>query len=256
MGVYRKMLDSHEAEALMSEALNRIWLSRIAERAEIGVLNLKNRNERVKEIADSVAQAANHKFRIEVAESVGVGSIGFNAVANCAENLVRVGERMVDALSDDGLALVIAHEAVHLKNRHGHRKAAYGEDLRTRFTKALEEFNAKQRDRDLKFLDFLTNLALAIAIAIGVIILLFRGFSRFLETEADTEAVSIAEEAGFDAEAGVEELVQVLHEVAHIPTLAAIIASHPSTRGREKRMRKVLAGEWSPKGSFFSDGEI
>lgn len=249
------MFDSHEAEALMNEALNRIWLSRIAERAKTGIHNPKDRNERVKEIAGSIAEAANHGFRIEVAASVGVGSIGFNAVAHSEENLVRISEKMVDALTDDGLALVIAHEAVHLKKGHGYRKVAYGKDLKTRLANALEEFSATQKDGNPKFLDFLANLAIAVVVAVGVILLLFQGFSRFLETEADTEAVSIVEEAGFDAGAGVEELVQILRDVAHVPTLAAIIASHPSTRAREKRMRKALAGGWSPKGSFFSDKE-
>lgn len=242
-----RTITASEAEALLNEALERVWVSRIAEKAEAGVLNLTNRDERVRQISDFIANAAGHKVRIEVAESVGVGSIGFNAVAYHRDNLVRVGEKMVDALTDDGLAMVIAHEVVHIRDSHGERKFEKRKDLTERFDKAFEEFSEKIKHEDRSFKNKLLSIVLVAIAAFTIIHLVLQGFSRFLETEADTRAVNIARKAGFDAEAGVGELVQVLREVGHIPSLAAIVLDHPSTKARERRMRKALEGKWPPE---------
>lgn len=242
------MLSSHEAEALISEALDRVWVSRIAEKAKVGGLNLKNRKTRVKDISDSVAQAADYRFQIEIAESTGVGSLGFNAVAYHDQNLVKVGEKMIDALTDDGLAVVVAHEVVHLRNRHGEKKLEKRKDLTERLSEAFEEFSeGTQEHKNLSFKNKFFSLMLGVIVVLAIIYLILQGFSRFLETEADTEAVNIARRAGFNVEAGMDELIQVLRETGHISSLTAIVAGHPSTKARERRMKKALEGNWPPE---------
>ncbi len=127
--------------------------------------------------------------------------------------------------SEDELAAVLAHEVAHVTLKHGlnsvrrARKASIVKVLGAEFL----DLNAYQK----LLLDVATDLSH---------LLLERGFSRQEEMQADSVAVDLLSEAGYDPTA----LIRVLEKIADLeqPSGPGILRSHPPAPERIARLQR------------------
>ncbi len=148
------------------------------------------------------------------------GDIGANAFA-LPSGLVIVTDELVDfAKSNDELEGILAHELVHVKERHGLRHVLQQAGVFMVISTLLGDMAS------------LTSLGSTLPM-----MLVESGYSRKFEQEADAKACRYF----LDRDRSIEPYKEVLYRLTkdrHIPAVAAFLASHPDPDRRRKAIEE------------------
>ena len=170
---------------------------------------------------------------------------GIQAYAVYESRNVELSPELADALNDDALAWVIAHEVAHLELDHQARLVESRDRHDEAFQKGLGELATKVRRGEGRFLrDMTTRLGLLANWSVGVLL-----DRRNVEREADSRAVELALEAGYGPEGAFEALIALEREDFDASSyrlgrhIANILQDHPLTEVRIARLKRRLVNQ-------------
>ncbi|MBN2301978.1 MAG: M48 family metalloprotease [Lentisphaerae bacterium] len=137
--------------------------------------------------------------------------------------------------NEDMLAAVLAHEIGHVQNKHGLRaiKASRGTAV---FTTAAAEAGKSFGGAEL------AQLTTAFEGTIGDIAatMVNSGYARKLETQADTDAITIMKRVGYNPTAIKDMLLEMEKQLKH--SKGGFAKTHPDPQVRIKDIEKLIGG--------------
>lgn len=193
--------------------------------------------ENLEKVKRKIGEASGKDFVVEVVKSI--GGDANQAQAQTDGFTVKIGKGLVDNLDEDELASVIAHEVAHLEKR-AKKNADKEEEV------GFESFkkNINKMDESLRSSGagvFVRTIAQIAVVGIGVAggIAIAQGKRRKSEEAADSRAVDILHEAGYDPEATVRVL-EKYDRKAHRRRgfLEDVLSTHPETGERIRNIQE------------------
>ncbi len=195
-----------------------------------------SQTRRLQEIAGRLQLSFDYAFEFEVSDELPE----MQAYAVHDLNLVKLDCELVNSLSDDALAWVIAHEVAHLKLDHGKKGIESNREHMRNFRKSLKELSDKAQRGDGSFwYHGCARLGLVANLGLGIF-----ADERKREKEADALATEIIVKAGFDPDGAIEVLETVTGPLERSYKLSRHIANvfntHPLPEVRATRIKLDL----------------
>lgn len=137
------------------------------------------------------------------------------------------------ASTEDELASVIAHEIAHIQKQHSLQAIKSSRITNATLDLAnLTMYELKDDEEKKEYIDFFGSTANEI-----VSTLVETGFSKEQEFEADTYALLLMHDAGYNPQA----LIPMLEKVNQDSSINKLLKTHPSSKKRIKNVEKQLA---------------
>ena len=146
-----------------------------------------------------------------------------NAYAIPGGNMVIYDAILEDMKTPDQLAALIAHESIHITQRHT-LKSMFSQSSRQLFWYFLLGSNSGVAGYLIEQGESLKNLS----------------FSRELETESDTKGLQMMAAAGLDPD-GMLQLMELLEKNSQGPEPIGMLSTHPLLKERASNIRKLIS---------------
>lgn len=144
---------------------------------------------------------------------------------------VKVTRELVNRMTEDELAFVVAHEVAHIEKEHGKKHEALVNAELTALKVGLRTADRELTERGAGFVRRAASHIIGGAVGGAGVVVTSRQLSQKHETEADERAIEIAKEAGYNEEASVTAY-EKLHggHVPEIGVVQSVISTHPAPR--------------------------
>jgi len=215
------------------------------ERKDEEIRKPPTRSERLKEISERIARVSGERRAIKEVHDIEGDKMQAQAVQNDADYPIEVTNLLIDELSDDELAWVIAHENAHIEHKDGQRTGTAIDESAERVKVALMSLDKRLKEKGHGFIG--RTLAQVITGAVGVASMYVntKQTMREHENEADERAIEIIQKAGYDPSASISAMRKLSRRgsMYHNGIIEAITSTHPSPHERIENLEKKKKDE-------------
>ena len=174
-------------------------------------------------------------FTVDVVDNVRGDPLNAEAIP---EDRVHITSKLLEELTDDGLAFILAHEVAHLDLAHRRTKEDFIEEYIEQLTETMSESNERLKGKGAGRFRRVLSGSVQTAAGLGLGMLGLLAASRIHEGEADERAVETAFEAGFDPVKGAGEFLTTAARRSSADGLIdVLLRTHPEARNRIERVR-------------------
>lgn len=197
-------------------------------------------------IASKIFNASGREFPVKVVQELSGDRM--QAGANPEDRTIYLTQRLVNTLTKDELAWVLAHEVAHFENRDAERRKKAAKEAKEQVKRALQEVDDELK-REGKGIIIRSGAFIGTSLLTGFASLV-RGqqASQNQEAEADSRALELTKRAGYNPAAGIGALRKIsggdLLGFSDLGmargTWEALTSSHPSPRKRAENIRRDI----------------
>lgn len=192
----------------------------------------------VYEIADRISKAAGKKIKLDVVRSIKEDP--YQAQAEIDGETITFGKGLIDVLSEDETASIIAHETAHLEKRTIYNSMPETGKTKEEVLKGLQKaWDESMTGSKISRIIKATTIGVGVVAAVAGGIAISKSKMRENEENADIRAVQILHEAGYDPSAlanALEKLGFGRGRSTRKGLIDSILATHPET---SKRIEKI-----------------
>jgi hypothetical protein len=197
--------------------------------------DLYSYQSKVERVSDQIKELTSVNFSIEETDQIDGDRI---QAAAYPDGRVKITHELVNRMSEDELAFVVAHEVAHIEKEHSKKHQALLDAEITALKTGMLTVDQELKEKGAGFIKRTATQIIGGVVGGAGVVVTSRQVSQRHETEADERAIEIVKEAGFDEKASVTAY-EKLHSgyVPEVGFVQSVISTHPAPRKRHQHLK-------------------